>query len=172
MTTLGTNLSLNWTYYSSYYTAYYVYFPTISQFLELYNGGYSSRLAPRENFNKNKNLNLTVEVYRDLAKGGYFMNGYHYAPTLLAGSPVGPDNPPNAANPAWRDALSRAVVFISWPQNATVVQQLEIRENFANVVMKPVRDATPGAGSYMNKGDISETDWQQSFYGGIMRGCC
>jgi hypothetical protein len=165
MTALGINLSLNWTYYSSYHTAYYVYFPTISQFLEPYNGGYSSRLVPRENFDKNKKLNLTVEVYRDLAEGGYFMNGYHYAPTLAAGKPVGPDNPPNAVNPAWRNALSHTIAFVTWPQNATVAQQLEIRENFANVVMKPMRDATPGAGSYMNEGDILEPDWQQSFYG-------
>jgi hypothetical protein len=99
MTALGINLSLNWTYYSSYHTAYYVYFPTISQFLEPYNGGYASRLVPRGNFDKNKKFKLTVEVYRDLAEGGYFMNGYHYAPTLAAGQPVGPDG--NAVNPAW-----------------------------------------------------------------------
>ena len=31
--------------------------------------------------------------------------------------------------------------------------------------MQPWRDASPGAGSYLNEGDINEPDFQKAFYG-------
>ncbi|POS80195.1 FAD binding domain protein [Diaporthe helianthi] len=32
-------------------------------------------------------------------------------------------------------------------------------------LLRPWREASPGAGTYMNEADINEPDWQQAFYG-------
>jgi hypothetical protein len=31
--------------------------------------------------------------------------------------------------------------------------------------MRPIREATPGAGAYVNEADYFEPDWQYSFWG-------
>jgi hypothetical protein len=86
-----------------------------------------------------------------------------YAPTLSAGSPVGEGG--NAVHPSWRKAFSHTIVFLKWPPNATAAQQLQLRKEFVTDGMKPLRDAVPGAGSYMNEGSRLESDFQPVFYG-------
>jgi hypothetical protein len=163
MKALGIDVKANWTQFTSYYAAYHSVFTSSADNILPYNMGYASRLVPRENFDKNKKLNLTIAAYRKLAEEGHSLNGYQYSPTLSAGSPVGRDG--NAVNPAWRNALSHTIVFIKWPQNLTTEEQLRVRREFATGGMRQLRDATLGAGSYLNEGDRLEPDFQQSFYG-------
>lgn len=42
---------------------------------------------------------------------------------------------------------------------------MQLRQDFVTEGMKPMRDAMPEAGSYMNEGDRLECDFQQVFYG-------
>lgn len=39
------------------------------------------------------------------------------------------------------------------------------RDAMFRVYMDLLRDASPGAGAYMNEGDPGEPEWQQAFYG-------
>lgn len=163
MKALGINIQVEWANFPSYHTAYYSVFAPTPSALMPYDLSYASRLVPRENFDKNKKLDVTVAAYRTIADEGHMFNGYQYAPTLEAGAPVGPEG--NAVNPAWRKALSHTIVFVNWPDNSTAQQQMQIRKDFAANTMKPLLDATPGAGSYLNEADRTEKDFQQSFYG-------
>jgi FAD/FMN-containing dehydrogenase len=163
MKSLGITLSVTWSHFPSYWTALKdVYDPTTVS-LAGYFGGYASRIWPGENFDKNEKLDVTVAAIRQTAEAGHMFVGYMYAPTLQAGAPVGPNG--NAVHPAWRQALVFTIVFVQWPPSATAEEQLQIRQDFATEGMKPIRDVTPGAGSYMNEGDRLEPDLQQSFYG-------
>ncbi|KAG9230499.1 FAD binding domain-containing protein [Amylocarpus encephaloides] len=163
MTTLGINITTNWAYFDSYYNAYYSVFSSSAFGHMPYTIAYGSRLVPQENFDKSAKLNATVAAYRAMSEAGHMFNGYQYSPTLKAGAPVGPDG--NAIHPAWRNALSHTIAFVQWPDNATIKQQKQIRSDFAIYGMKPLRDVTSGAGSYMNEADRLEPDFQQSFYG-------
>jgi Berberine and berberine like len=163
MKALGINLALNWTHFPTYHAAFSSLFPSTPYALMPYNLDYASRLIPRENFDKTQKLNTTIVALRTLAGAGRSFNGYMYAPTLAAGSPVGKEG--NAVHPSWRETLSHTIAFLKWAPEATAAQQLQLRKAFVADGMKPLRDAMPGAGSYMNEGSRIESGFQQLFYG-------
>lgn len=70
------------------------------------------------------------------------MNGYMYNPSLEVGKPVGKDGA--AVLPAWRKAYSHTLFFTRWELGITDGEQLALRKDFAERVIKPVRDITPG----------------------------
>lgn len=119
----------------------------------------SARIFPTDNFNGTK-FNATFNALQGLVtKGGdvisFGMNG---------GGP-GPEYPENAVNPAWRDSAMFTISVVRWAAGSS----MEVAANKSKILttewMQSWRDVTPGGGSYMSEGDITEPDFQQSFYG-------
>jgi FAD/FMN-containing dehydrogenase len=65
-------------------------------------------------------------------------------------------------NPALFDAA--ALVIIAAGGEPSAPEAKSARDQ-VNAAMKLIRDATPGAGSYVNETDYFEADWQRSFWG-------
>jgi hypothetical protein len=80
-------------------------------------------------------------------------------------------NPPgsaainNAVNPAWRDLMMFAIMFVTW--NVTdSPSYVETKSRNLTYEWNPRwKKLTPGGGTYMSESDYIEPDWQQSFHG-------
>ncbi|KAI0381467.1 FAD-binding domain-containing protein [Hypomontagnella monticulosa] len=124
------------------------------------NTRYRSRLLPRENWEDDALWNQTMAAIRTATEAG-FENDFYFHGTLasptkeVAGWP-GADS---AVNPAWRKNRMHAMLMDQTPLQSTA------RDTMMQGYMDLLRDASPGAGSYMNEGDPGEPNWQQAFYG-------
>jgi FAD/FMN-containing dehydrogenase len=67
-----------------------------------------------------------------------------------------------SVNPAVYQAAALVIIAASGEPNGA--ESRSARES-VGAAMKILRDATPGAGSYVNETDYFEPDWQQSFWG-------
>lgn len=119
----------------------------------------SNRLIPLENLMNETLFNQTFAAIQDLAR----LSGILVAYGISANPPNAPDN---AVNPAWRNNALYLISSLGWSPNLTWSEVSDMSLNFTNNWTKPLRDLTPGAGSYSSEGDLLEPDWQQSFYGG------
>ncbi|KAH8887603.1 hypothetical protein GQ53DRAFT_844110 [Thozetella sp. PMI_491] len=159
MAGLGIKVNVTYTQFPSYVEGFFKSFPPHQTNMGNSHYAYASRLLPRAASDMNKALNATIAALRMLGRDHIF-NGFNLGPTLAVAKPVAP----NAVLPAWRDALAHLLVFTVWPGNTTVAEQRPIIPQF-NEEFQPLRDATPGSGSYMNEAARTEPDFKASFYG-------
>lgn len=73
--------------------------------------------------------------------------------------------PDNAVNPSWRENALYVIHAVTWPNEMLWAEISDFSTHFTNEWLKPLRDVSPGAGSYHSEGDVIEPDFQQSFYG-------
>lgn len=127
-------------------------------------GGYfASRLFPRAAYVDPVLFSKAMNASRVLVEAGYTFHGLNMAPTLeAAGHPY-----PAGVNPVWRESVMHADIFgFSKLNLGTATDQQVIAAQLAlTQLMEPLKEATPGGGSYLNEGDPHEPNWQQSFYG-------
>lgn len=125
------------------------------------NTRYRSRLLPCTNWEDDVLWNTTITAIRTAAEAGFendfYFHGTLTSPTLSAAG--WPANTTSAVNPAWRQNRMHAMLM-----DAAPAQSAE-RDAMFRVYMDLLRDASPGAGAYMNEGDPGEPEWQQAFYG-------
>ncbi|KAI0011536.1 FAD-binding domain-containing protein [Xylariaceae sp. FL0662B] len=118
-----------------------------------------SRLFPRSNWEDSARLAAQTAALRQSVEAAGMMLGYNIK------SAVNPSvNQANAVNPAWRNTLMHVLLGAVWDTEATP----EVIANASKRLvewMQPWRDASPGAGAYLNEADINEPEWQQAFYG-------
>ncbi|KAK4450463.1 putative fad binding domain-protein [Podospora aff. communis PSN243] len=128
----------------------------------LANTRYRSRLIPHANFASDSIFNATFAAIRHVTEdGGYVLHGLSIGPSPKA---AGYPGVTAAVNPAWRDNVLHLAYMTVQPPNLTA-QQAREEEERANGFLKPLREVTKGAGSYINEGDPGEPEWQQSFFG-------
>ncbi|KAG8666631.1 hypothetical protein FPOAC2_11747 [Fusarium poae] len=121
-------------------------------------GKTAGRLFPSENFEDPAKFNKTFAALKSLSDKGGNIIGFG-----ITGGP-GP-HPDNAVNPAWRNAAMWAISVIDFPEGSSWDVVSERSKTLTNDWMKPWRDATPGGGAYASEADVTEPDFQQSFYG-------
>ncbi len=153
---IGIKLKVTYTQYPSYVEGFFANFPPDQMSMGNTHYGYASRLLPRASSDKSKALNATIAALRALGDSNHALNAFHLGPTAAVARPVAP----NAVHPAWRDALVHLLAFVRWPANATATEQMAIRTKFSQD-FQPLRDATPGSGSYMNEADRMEPNFQK-----------
>ncbi|GAB1311927.1 Inactive tetrahydrocannabinolic acid synthase [Madurella fahalii] len=128
----------------------------------LANTRYRSRLLPRRNWDDDALWDRTFAAIRSVVEdGGYILHGLSIGPSEKAAGWPGRSA---AVNPAWREAVLHLCYMTTQPSGLTALQAVD-EETRMQGFLKPLRDLTPGAGSYMNEGDPGEPDWQQSFFG-------
>jgi hypothetical protein len=130
------------------------------------NGRFGSRLFPRKNFEKKYSplFNKTIASIRSFVEdGGYNFHSVDFTATSdLAGWP-GKDS---AVNPHLRNAMMHATGYDTHQYGPETSPEEQIR-NHARLdsFVQKWRDASPGAGAYMNEADTEEPDFQWSFFG-------
>ncbi|KAF4973619.1 hypothetical protein FSARC_159 [Fusarium sarcochroum] len=118
----------------------------------------AGRLFPTENFEDPTKFNKTFDALKSLSDKGGQVIGFG-----ITGGP-GP-YPDNAVNPAWRGAAMWAISVIDFPEGSPWDVISEKGETLTNEWMKPWRDVTPGGGAYASEADVTEPNFEQSFYG-------
>ncbi|RYO76028.1 hypothetical protein DL766_007703 [Monosporascus sp. MC13-8B] len=118
-----------------------------------------SRLLPRSNWADPAKLAAQTAALRQGVENAGMMLGY----TIKAAENPSV-NQTNAVNPAWRETLSHTMLGATWGPEATPQEIADANKRLVEW-MQPWRDASPGAGAYLNEADINEPNWKQAFYG-------
>ncbi|KAG0085083.1 hypothetical protein BGZ92_009317 [Podila epicladia] len=125
-----------------------------------------SRLAPQTLFESPSGIDALAtaikEAQRDVedvkALAGIVM-------VFVAGGQVSKGNAQDTSvQPAWRSALMLPSVGLTWNDDVSYQDQLEIQHALTKAVSR-LRTITPGSGTYVNEADPNEPDWQDSFFG-------
>ena len=126
---------------------------------------FSSRLFPRANWNNATLFDLTVAaIRRTVQEGGLNYRCRNFNPSLAAGGYLATDS---GANPAFRDSLMHSSVFEPDLADRDTTTASQFLDRYANLkhYMDELRALTPGSGAYINEAEVTEPNWQQSFFG-------
>lgn len=134
-------------------------FPAESEGVGIWSFHTASRLFPRSNWDDPAALSRQSSAVRTAIEANGVMVGYNFRPA---------DNPrvnqTNAVTSAWRDTLFFAMTSATYNTTATPEDIAAANKDLVEL-LQPWRDASPGAGTYMNEADINEPNWQQAFFG-------
>jgi FAD/FMN-containing dehydrogenase len=148
-----------YTEYDGLLNAFNLTFPAPTEVVGTWAFHTGSRLFPRSNWEDPAALAVQSAAIRDAAIAAGFVLGYNLK---AASNPTA--NQDNAVNPAWRETLAHIMVGASWGPEASPADIAAASEVLTQR-LGSWRDASPGAGAYMNEADINEPNFQQSFYG-------
>ncbi len=126
---------------------------------------FSSRLYPRTNWANATLFGLTTAaIRRTVQDGGLTFRCRNFNPSLAAGGYLA-DN--SGVNPAFRDSLMHSTVFepLLADKDITTAEQFQSRHAVLKQHMDELRALTPGSGAYINEAEVTEPNWQQSFFG-------
>ncbi|KAH9897401.1 hypothetical protein F4778DRAFT_232684 [Xylariomycetidae sp. FL2044] len=138
--------------YTSYLAAQEALFPAYNV-VEYTLGGY---FIPRSLF-ANGSIEAITDALRFLVDHGAAVSGM---PLDVSRKPA----VPNSVNPAWRTTAIVLVYGLPYdPLNMT--NNLEAQRQVTEVLTPRVEALAPGAGAYLNEGDLHQPNWQQTFYG-------
>lgn len=154
---LGVDVKPTFFEHDRFYPAWRSHFP--SESIGNARGRSGSRLIPRKNWEDPVLLNKTIATLKNVAQTGNVLVIYN----INAAAPAG--TPSSAANPAWRDAHMFVITGMSWSEDDTFQEVLDINGHFTSSVMQSLKDVTPGSGGYGNEGDVMDPDFGQSFFG-------
>lgn len=151
----------NFTYseYPGLLDAFTTTFPASSEGVGTWNAHTASRLFPRSNWANPDALSKQSRAIRGAVEATGLMIGYNFKP---AENPR--VNQTNAVTPAWRETLLHAMTAATFNTSSTPGDIAAANRELVGL-LQPWRDASPGAGAYMNEADVNEPDWQQAFYG-------
>ncbi|KAM7194560.1 FAD binding domain containing protein [Naviculisporaceae sp. PSN 640] len=119
----------------------------------------ASRLIPRDNI---ANATKRAEIFDSIK--GVFDEGANLIMFNIR-SPPGAENIDNSVNPAWRDVLMFAIMFVTWQVGDAPEYVTELSRNLTYEWNPRWKALTPGGGTYMSESDYIEPDWQRSFHG-------
>ncbi|KAI8635086.1 putative 6-hydroxy-D-nicotine oxidase [Xylariaceae sp. FL1651] len=152
---VGFNVEPDFWQYDSFYEPWSTHFPKeVVANSDLREG---SRLIPAKNWEDPALLNQTIATMKLVMQES----------AMIMYNIVGKKQPnvDNAVNPAWRENLFYVIVGSGWTDASTPAEIQQANEKITNVTGAKLRSISPGAGSYLNEGDINEPNFQQSFYG-------
>lgn len=155
---LGVDPKIEFFEYESLYGAWSNHFP-----VERVGSPYArtgSRLLPRKNWEDPVLMSKTIETVRKLVEEeGAFLVHYN----IDAIEPE--DTADSAVNPAWRDVLMFAIIGLTWDNDTPESEVASIHDRLTNDLMQRLKDISPGAGGYLNEGDVMDPEFSQTFYG-------
>ncbi|SPO00670.1 uncharacterized protein DNG_03418 [Cephalotrichum gorgonifer] len=129
---------------------------------------FASRLLPRSLWDDEPRLGDTTRAIRQaVEEGGLQVRSRGYSPTLaIAGYPT--TDVSSGINPALRETAMHLVIAVTGEGVVTAHSSPEEWLASHATLEKytgNLRDLTPDGGAYVNEADVSEPDWQQSFWG-------
>ncbi|KAI5456055.1 hypothetical protein BGZ63DRAFT_429405 [Mariannaea sp. PMI_226] len=154
---LGVDPKVEFFEYDSFYQAWTRHFPT--SIVGNPYGRTGSRLLPRKNWEDPALLNKTIQTVRSIVEEGAFLVHYN----------INADEPENtldsSVNPAWREVMMFNIIGLTWDQTTPESQVAAIHEKLTNDLVQRLKDISPGAGGYLNEGDVMDPEFGQSFFG-------
>jgi hypothetical protein len=129
----------------------------------------SGRLIPRSLFSTPADISALVNATVTAMQFSYTNRGGGSAQLYATGPANHPDNSKTGVNPAWRDALWEVIMGGIWTSNTPLPARTQVR-NTISAAIQPLKALTPGGGCYMNEGDWTEENWQQTFFGSNYEG--
>ncbi|KAJ3097913.1 hypothetical protein HK100_005225 [Physocladia obscura] len=137
-----------------------------------FNGVLSSRFIPKNLFANSSTISTMAKALVD----GYYINVPDGSPqsqipaiasipvTINAGGPLDHTSTTDtASHPAWKDIYWLVTYATGWTKN--LADYAELFSTDVSAAANPLRELTPGFGTYFNEADISEPNWQESFFG-------
>ncbi|OAL05518.1 hypothetical protein IQ06DRAFT_265677 [Phaeosphaeriaceae sp. SRC1lsM3a] len=124
----------------------------------------AGRLIPRDLFATNENVEKVVDAVLTAMQFSYTNKATGSAQLYSTGPWNHPDNSKTGVNPEWRTSLWHVVMGAPWISSTPPAVRTLI-QNTVSASIQPFKALTPGGGSYMNEGDWSEENWQQTFFG-------
>jgi hypothetical protein len=125
----------------------------------------SSRLLPRRLFTAPSSIAALVDaVLHGIEKARTFIDVS--ATQVVFETPVrNPDTErKTSAHPAWRDAIWHVINVAEWDVPLEPAVLKNVSAGFLDM-LGPVKDLTPGGGSYVNEASYEEPEWQQTYFG-------
>ena len=105
-------------------------------------------------------MGKTIKTVRKLVEEeGAFLVHYN----INADAPEGTLD--SSVNPAWRDVMMFAIIGLTWDENTSDAEVASIHDRLTNDLGQRLKDISPGAGGYLNEGDVMDPEFAQSFYG-------
>lgn len=124
----------------------------------------AGRFIPRDLFATNENIDQLVNAVLTAMQFSYTNKAGGSAQLYSTGPWNHPDNSKTGVNPEWRNALWHVVMGAAWISSTPSTLRTQI-QNTVSASVQPFKALTPGGGSYLNEGDWSEENWQQTFFG-------
>ncbi|KAF2190250.1 hypothetical protein K469DRAFT_699856 [Zopfia rhizophila CBS 207.26] len=124
----------------------------------------SGRFIPKKLFTEPRDIDQVVDAVVTAMQFSYVNKSGGSAQLYATGPLNHPDNSKTGVNPAWRDAMWEVIMGGIWTSNTP----LNVREQIQSTItdsINPFKRLTPGGGCYLNEGDWTEEDWQQTFFG-------
>lgn len=119
----------------------------------------ASRFFPRSIISNNATRTTAFGAIREVFDAGANLIMFNMR------NPPGSASVDNAVNPAWRDVLMFAIIFVTWSPSDKADYVTQLSRNLTYEWNPKWRALTPGGGTYMSESDYIEPDWQQSFFG-------
>ncbi|KAL1606351.1 hypothetical protein SLS60_003753 [Paraconiothyrium brasiliense] len=124
----------------------------------------SGRFLPKRLFSKPESVEKLVDAVVTAMQFSLQHGGGGAAQLYATGPFSHPVNSGTGVNPAFRDALWEVIMGGIWTSNTPDSIRHQIR-NTISASVEPFKALTPGGGCYMNEGDWTEDNWQQTFFG-------
>ncbi|KAH7113805.1 hypothetical protein B0J11DRAFT_445722 [Dendryphion nanum] len=124
----------------------------------------SGRFIPKSLFSSEEKIEKVVDAVVTAMQISYANHAGGSAQLYATGPHNHPDNSKTGVNPAWRDSMWEVIMGGIWTKNTALNDRIRIQNTISESI-SPFKALTPGGGCYMNEGDWTEEDWQQTFFG-------
>ncbi|OJJ01862.1 hypothetical protein ASPVEDRAFT_887269 [Aspergillus versicolor CBS 583.65] len=126
----------------------------------------ASRLIPESLFESNNNLSDLINAFIEgVQLSNKLIPDDGALAQVIMTTPVNVQNGnTTSVNPAWRDALWHTIMTGGWPTKLAQEQEAKLQEAWLGTV-QPLKELTPGGGSYVNEAHYLEPEWEETFFG-------
>lgn len=124
----------------------------------------AGRFLPKRLFSTSEDIERVVDAVVTAMQFSLTNHGGGAAQIYATGPHNQPDNSKTGVNPAWRDEMWEVIMGGIWTRNTPQSIRTQI-QNTISASIQPFKALTPGGGCYMNEGDWTEENWQQTFFG-------
>ncbi|KAF2466123.1 FAD-binding domain-containing protein [Lindgomyces ingoldianus] len=124
----------------------------------------SGRFVPKKLFTTEEKISSVVNAVLSAMQISVTNKGGGSAQLYATGPLNQPDNAKTGVNPAWRDSMWEVIMGGIWTSNTPLNVRTQI-QNTISASIQPFKAITPDGGCYMNEGDWTEENWQQTFFG-------
>ncbi|THU90643.1 FAD binding domain protein [Dendrothele bispora CBS 962.96] len=144
---------------------------TYNTYLDAYNSGtifksatvgnivFDSRLLPRSLWDNSEKLASLQKIIRGLVNQNRLIFDFTKSATLeVAG------HPQNAVLPAWRNSIKFFTIGLPLSDGESSTQITQRQNQIATDIL-PLKQLTPGSGTYLNEAAFNDPDFKADFYG-------
>ncbi|KAF5372522.1 hypothetical protein D9758_005275 [Tetrapyrgos nigripes] len=154
---MGINYTTGADTYGTYLDAYNS--GTIFKSLTVGNALFDTRLLPRSLWDSSEKLASLQKIIRGLVDQNRLVFDFTQSATLeVAG------HPQNAVHPAWRNSVKYFTMGLPLTDGESFVQSMQQQNQIATDI-SPLKQLTPGSGSYLNEAALNDPDFKADFYG-------